>query len=262
MIGCVGEDQFGTLNIERLRASGVDVRGIRRVPQATTGIAFVTYRADGGRDFIFTIGSSAAARLGPEHVEPALLEGCRIFHVMGSSLFNERVTAAIRRGAELAKSAGARISFDPNVRKELLTLPGVEATMADMLKACDILLPSEADLEHLAPGRSEAEAAASLLAGTCAMIVVKRGARGSALYRRDAAPLALPAFPSEEVDPTGAGDCFGGTFIASLAREEAPDRALMLATAAGALAVRRKGPMEGNSTLAEIEAFLAQASRP
>ena len=48
LISCVGPDDFGTLNLERLAASGVETSGIRRVPGTTTGSAFVTYRADGG----------------------------------------------------------------------------------------------------------------------------------------------------------------------------------------------------------------------
>ena len=256
MVGCVGEDDFGTLNIERLARSGADVRAIRRVAGATTGIAFVTYREDGGRDFIFTVASSAAAHLGPEQLEPGLFAGCRYFHVMGSSLFNASVAAAVRRGVELAKAAGARVSFDPNVRKELLALPGVEETIAAVLAVSDLVLPSEADLAHLFPGRSEDEAAQALLDAGRAMVLLKHGAAGCVYYGAEGR-IEVPAFPVEEVDPTGAGDCFGGTFVACLTLGVPVPRALHLANAAGALAVGKKGPMEGNSTVAEIEAFLA-----
>ena len=63
------------------------------------------------------------------------------------------------------------------------------------------------------------------------------------------------------VDPTGAGDCF----CAHLRRRSPPPgfafrEALELANAAGALAVTQVGPMEGNSTLAEIERLLAARS--
>lgn len=64
MVGCVGEDDFGHLNAQRLRADGVDVSGIAFLPDATTGSAFVTYRVDGNRDFVFNIVNSASARLG------------------------------------------------------------------------------------------------------------------------------------------------------------------------------------------------------
>ena len=255
LISCVGPDDFGTLNLERLAASGVETSGIRRVPGTTTGSAFVTYRADGGRDFIFNIANSASAALDAAQLEPALFRGCAWFHVMGSSLFSPRIAAAVRRGVELARAEGARISFDPNIRKELLGLPEVESTIAGVLAVADLLLPSDADLEHLCPGLDEASALERLLDAGRSMILLKKGARGS-VYRDRERHIASPAFPAEEIDPTGAGDCFGGTFVACLARGVPVERAVRLANAAGALAVGKKGPMEGNSTMAELEAFL------
>jgi fructokinase len=255
MISCVGPDDFGTLNLNRLAASGVEVAAIRRVPGTTTGSAFVTYRPDGSRDFIFNIANSAAAALDAGQLEPATFRGCRYFHVMGSSLFSARIAAAVRRGVALARGEGAQISFDPNIRKELLALPDVAATIADVLAVTDVLLPSEADLEHLCPGEDEAQALASLLDAGRSMILLKKGALGS-VYQDRQQRIATSAFPAEEVDPTGAGDCFGSTFLACLALDVPIERALRLANAAGALAVGRKGPMEGNSTMAELEAFL------
>ena len=259
MIGCVGPDDFGTLNLNRLAASGVDTSAIRRAPGTTTGSAFVTYRADGGRDFIFNIANSASAALDAAQLEPGLFAGCRYFHVMGSSLFSPQIAVAVRRGVDLARGQGALISFDPNIRKELLGLPEVERTIAAVLEVADLLLPSEADLEHLCPGRSEDAALAELLAAGRSMILLKKGAQGS-VYRDRERRIATPAFVAEEVDPTGAGDCFGGTFVACLALGVPLERALRLANAAGALAVGEKGPMQGNSTMAELEAFLAAQS--
>src|SRR3954452_18878877 len=80
MVGCVGEDDFGTLNVERLGGRGGGGRALRGVRGAPTGIAFVPYPGDGGRDFTFPAASSAAAHLGPEHLDPGLFAGCRYFH--------------------------------------------------------------------------------------------------------------------------------------------------------------------------------------
>ena len=60
MIGCVGDDDFGRVNLDRLRADGVDVSAIVVHPELPTGTAFVRYRADGNRDFVFNIRHSAA----------------------------------------------------------------------------------------------------------------------------------------------------------------------------------------------------------
>ena len=59
-----------------------------------------------------------------------------------------------------------------------------------------------------------------------------------------------------EIDPTGAGDCFCGAFVACLAHGRPVAEALRIANAAGALAVTRRGPMEGNADLPEIQRFL------
>lgn len=92
------------------------------------------------------------------------------------------------------------------------------------------------------------------------MVLIKKGAAGS-VYHDARRRIATAAFPVEEVDPTGAGDCFGGTFVACLTLGVPLAEALRLANAAGALAVRRKGPMEGNATMAELRTFLAGLER-
>ncbi|MBA5760264.1 sugar kinase, partial [Escherichia coli] len=58
--GCVGRDAFGDAIVARLERDGVDVARIRRVGRPT-GTAFVAYRDDGSRSFVFTLSTSAAA---------------------------------------------------------------------------------------------------------------------------------------------------------------------------------------------------------
>ena len=60
----------------------------------------------------------------------------------------------------------------------------------------------------------------SLVSGVRA-IVHKRGADGASYFDAKT-QLTQPAFKVEEVDPTGAGDCFGATFVSCWLREHAP----------------------------------------
>jgi len=53
IIGCVGDDDFGWLNIERLRQDGVDTSAITVLKEVVTGSAFVTYDQTGERHFIW-----------------------------------------------------------------------------------------------------------------------------------------------------------------------------------------------------------------
>ena len=68
------------------------------------------------------------------------------------------------------------------------------------------------------------------------------------------------AFRGHEIDPTGAGDCFGATFVTCWLRGMPPADALRYAAASGALAVSRQGPMEGAATFAELDALIAAES--
>ena len=71
--------------------------------------------------------------------------------------------------------------------------------------------------------------------------------------------MDVPGHRVEEVDPTGAGDCFCGAYVAARQGGAAPEDALRDANAAGALAVTWLGPMEGAATRAEIDALLDRA---
>jgi sugar/nucleoside kinase (ribokinase family) len=70
LIGCVGDDDFGRLNIKRLRRDGADVSAIAFGPDHPTGSAFVRYRADGSRDFLYNIRHSASAAIALSALSP------------------------------------------------------------------------------------------------------------------------------------------------------------------------------------------------
>jgi len=75
---------------------------------------------------------------------------------------------------------------------------------------------------------------------TC--LLVTDGARGWTLVTPDREVLDEPAVPVEVVDAIGAGDCFGGTYIAFVDAGHAPAEAARLAGAAAALACTTAGP--------------------
>ncbi|PIO96723.1 tagatose kinase [Pleomorphomonas carboxyditropha] len=258
MISSVGADDFGKLNLDRLRADGVDVSAIAVHADAVTGTAFVRYAADGSRAFIFNIPQSACGRIAIDAAAEALLAGADHFHVMGSSLFSDRVVEVVRAGIAAVKARGGTVSFDPNVRKEILGASGMRAALDAILEQTDLFLPSGPEIFLFAQAEDEAGAVAELLSRGISAVVVKKGAAGAAFHSRRES-VEMPGFVVEEVDPTGAGDCFGAAFVTHWLRGLAPAEALRLANAAGALAVTRKGPMEGASSTAQIAAFLASA---
>ena len=216
---------------------------------------------DGSREFIFNLANSATSLIDAGSVDTILTDGCRFFHVMGTSLTSEGMIAAVRLGIQRVKEVGGRVSFDPNIRQEVMSSDFIRDAIDFVLKECDILLPSQADLRYFCGNLAEAEAVHQLFGKwTLERVVVKKAAQGSTYYDR-AQSIHVPSFKVTEVDPTGAGDCFGGTLISCLAQGIDLERTLTLANAAGALAVTKRGPMEGNTTLGELEPFIASAER-
>ena len=257
-IGSVGADAFGDCLLRRLATDGVDTDGVKRLTNQTTGIAFVAYRADGARDYVFSLG--AGGHITADMLQPSLFAGLRCFHVMGSTLsMSAAVLAVCRRALEMAVDAGALISFDPNLRPELLSPAEARSAFAPFIAAADIFLPAEAELLELTGAAALNQAAEALLSRRPERIIaVTRGAEGCSVYSADGR-IDVPGYPADEIDPTGAGDCFDAAFISGILEGMPASDAARLANACGALAVTEKGPMAGAKSRAEVERFLRES---
>ncbi|WP_018898012.1 sugar kinase [Rhizobium sp. 2MFCol3.1] len=255
IISRVGDDDFGWVNINRLTEDGVDVSGIEVVPQGTTGSAFVRYREDGSRAFVFNIRHSACGEIELSDKTLALIDGCTHMHVMGTALYAPSVVKSILTAVERIKAAGGTVSFDPNLRPEILDSPGMREALQTVLAVTDLFMPSGEELFLFAEAKTEKEAVAELLAKGIKAIVIKRGEKGSSYFDK-ANQIDLAGYKVEEVDPTGAGDCFGATFVTFWLKGMHPAEALRYANASGARAVTKAGPMEGASTQAELDALI------
>lgn len=100
------------------------------------------------------------------------------------------------------------------------------------------------------------EALAARWAARTRVLVVTRGARGCTLYTAGQVHH-LPAFPAQEVDPTGAGDVFAAVFFTRLWLGDPPVRAARLANCIAAVSVTRPG-LQGTPTPAEIARCLEE----
>lgn len=258
IVSCVGADDFGRMNVARLSADGADVSAITVDPELPTGTAFVRYRPDGARDFVFNIRHSASGRVALTQPAHAVLGRAAHLHVMGSSLISPAVIASVREAVTIVRAAGGSVSFDPNLRREIIDSPGMREALGWMLRQADVFLPSGDELTLLTAAGDERAAVREILALGPRAIVVKQGAAGAAYHDREAT-WRIAAFPAREVDPTGAGDCFGAAFVAAGVLGHGPAESLRLAAAAGAHAVEHRGPMEGAAGFAALEAVMARA---
>ncbi|MEP0072658.1 MAG: sugar kinase [Marinomonas sp.] len=255
ILGCVGKDDFGFMCTDRLQSNRVSTRLIHQHEDYPTGTAFVTYKKNGNRDFIFNIRHSAAAHLQMSNQAQEALKQCSLFHVMGSSIFSTEIIPTLREAIHLVKVNGGQISFDPNVRKELLNDPTLMCFFKEILTCTDVFLPSGDELLSITETETQDQALSQLWSQGVSEVILKKGASGCDYFSPDQ-HIYSPPYKVCEIDATGAGDTFGATFLASRMKGHSSARSLELANAAGALAVSVWGPMEGASSQAELEHFI------
>jgi sugar/nucleoside kinase (ribokinase family) len=208
---------------------------MRVVDDAVTGVAFVAYDQAGGREFVFHVANAAPSRLRPYDLGSAP-EGATWIHVSGSSLsLSESLAATVLAAVERVLTVGGFVSFDPNWRAGSAGASAALAGAERLLEVASLVLPSVGELEAL--GTS-----AIALARRGVLVCETDGSNGARLYQGENMTL-IPGIETQEIDPTGAGDVFSGTFLAVFMATADPLRAAEAANVAAAAHVTTLGPM-------------------
>src|SRR4029077_8395821 len=98
-------------------------------------------------------------------------------------------------------------------------IEGKRPELLRLLERVDMLLLNDEEARQLSGQANLPAAARAIRALGPRAVVIKRGDAGALLFRAGGV-FAAPAFPIENVvDPTGAGDSFGGGFMGWIARE-------------------------------------------
>jgi len=255
IIGGVGADDFGKCIIERLEKDGVDCNHIASITGISTGVAFVTYFNDGSRKFIYHIGNTPAAMAKSPDISE--IENPKFFHIMGCSLMaNDDFYNEIICTMEKLIQKGAKVSFDPNIRKELLGDRDINDIVGPVMKNCSVLLPGVDELLMLT-GEKTVEAAVEqvLNNGVTEIVALKQGNKGCTVYTKDES-FSLGVYKVNPVDPTGAGDSFDAGFICGLLENRKLIECAKIATAAASLNTAAFGPMEGDISVANVKAMM------
>lgn len=260
IVSSVGDDEFGRMSFERLRADGVDVSLVNILPDQATGTAFVRYREDGGRDFVYNVRQSAAGRIFLTRAAEAIVASWSHLHVVGSSLFSSAMVEEVTKAIRAVKTSGGTVSFDPNIRRELLTTSEQREVLRAILSECDVFLPSADEVCGLTTADDEAAAVREILSCGVRAVVIKRGALGATYVDEHQIVHGVP-YLVKEVDPTGAGDCFAAGYVVSWLAGTRIEESLRLANACGASACTVVGPMEGVSGRASLEMWLETAQQ-
>jgi 2-dehydro-3-deoxygluconokinase len=252
----VGADAFGRALLGLWHGEGIDTRGVAEDPGASTGVYFVSHGAS-GHEFSYLRAGSAASRLAPSNLPDAVLRDTRILHVSGiSQAISPSSCDACFAAMDMARSGGARVSYDTNLRLKLWPLARARAIVRESLRYADWAVPSLDDAKLLFDDATpEAIVDACHRAGA-PVVALKLGPAGC-LVCDGARRERIEGFRVATVDATGAGDCFDGAFAARSVAGDDPFTAARYANAAAALATTGYGAVAPLPRDADVQRLLA-----
>jgi fructokinase len=259
-------DGLGRLLRDRLAADGVELR-IPRPSGKPSTLAVATLNQAGSADYAFYLEGTAGADLDYEALKQALPAGTTALHVGDLGLVMEPVGTAIERLVRSDVPAGVLVLVDPNCRPSAIADDEAYRRRVDVITGrADIVKASTEDLAYLYPDVPPEEAAKAVLDHGASLVLVTDGPRQARAFLPDSV-LAEEVPRVTVVDTIGAGDAFGGGFLAwwtahglgqadlgrpAAARDALVRKALRAAVAAAALTCTRPGA--DPPTLAELQA--------
>lgn len=239
-VSAVGDDQLGRLLCELWQREGVDTDFVRIDRDAQTGVYFVTHGPN-GHQFDYLRAGSAASRYAPDDLPLDALAAAQAVHLSGISLaIGTAACDAAFAAIGHARNHGAKVSFDTNLRLKLWPLPRARAVMREALRLTDICLPSWDDVTALT-GADDRDAIVDAMLELGPQVVALKLGKDGAYVATPHERRVVPGFAVAAIDATGAGDCFGGAFVARLVAGDDPFTAARYANAAAALSTTGYG---------------------
>ena len=257
IISGVGADDFGENIMRRLKKDGVDVSRVIVSDEGRTGIAFVTYFADGERKFLFYTDNSPFTKAkAPESMQG--FEDTKYMHIMGCSLMSDMNFAReIVKFMNMMKGAGVKVSFDPNIRPEIMKDKAVFDLLQEVFMSSSILMPGVSEIKMFTGKEDVDEAIKAVFENpSLEVLVLKNGSKGSKIYTRKGLEVEQPIYKVVQEDATGAGDSYDAAFICGLAEGKSLAEAAKMGAAAGALNAAAFGPMEGSISPATVREMI------
>ncbi|HCA88318.1 MAG TPA: 2-dehydro-3-deoxygluconokinase, partial [Streptomyces sp.] len=258
--GRVGADPAGEAVLRELRADGVDTSHVEVDETAPTGLLLRDSHPHRAIDVQYFRAGSAASHLAPGQLRLEALAGARLFHISGiTPMLSPTAAEATRRLIDMAREAGACVSFDPNIRHKLGGAAQWAQTVGPLLREADLVLAGETELELLTAQAAD-EAAAELLKGRARTVVIKREDHTATAVTADGQWTQQP-FPVPVTDPVGAGDAFAAGYLSGWLRGLPEPRALAEAACVAALVVQAATDTDGLPSAAARDRALAAFAR-
>ena len=211
-LGRFSTDPFGIRLAGLLRLDGVEIASPQPIP-APTALAIVAVGNGGVPEYWFHTAGTAGFQLDLPAARQALAAGVSALHIGSLGRATEPMATEIEQlAAELP--AAALLLLDPNCRPAATAdADGYRARIKRILPRTDIVKTSVEDLAFLVPQASTADAARGLLGCGAGCVIVTHGPNPAVAFSAGY-EVTVPVPPVAVADTVGAGDAFGGGFLA------------------------------------------------
>jgi sulfofructose kinase len=244
-LGTVGDDERGRIQLEGLRASGIDLQHVEVRQGCPNQSAYIVIDRSTGERTIFWRRDDRL-RIRPEDITSEQIVCGRLLLIDGHD------TLAVARAAEIARAHGIPVVVDVDT---------IYSGFDRVLPNVDYLVASS-EFPTAWTGESDPYRALETIQNHYGMRVAAMtlGAHG-ALARENGRFLYAPAFVVNCVDTTGAGDVFHGAFCYAVLQDMPMREALEFSNAMAALNCTAYGARGGICGPEEVHALIARAER-
>ena len=259
----VSDDAIGRFCLAQLDRYGIERTHVRTVGgEARNSLALSESRLEGHQTVIYRNGA-ADFEMTVADVEGIDYGAFSALVTTGTVLAAEPSRSAAFRAFARTRDAGLPIVFDVDYRPYSWTSPEEAAEVCGRAAALsDIVVGNDVEFGVLAGAADRGLDRARDFAGAGAALVIHKMGEKGALTFSDGREIRTGVFPADALKPTGAGDAFLGTVLASLAAGHSGEEAVLRGSAAAAIVVGRVGCAPAMPTAEELDAFLAAHSGP
>lgn len=252
----VGADGFGQFLIESLKLKGVDTSHIVTTSLYDTSLAFVSFQADGEREFSFFRKKAADLYFSDDDFKDITFAKGDILEFGSVALATNEGRKKHLELIKKASSSKALIAFDPNLRFNLWSDANeLKMVVKEYARYANIMKIGSDELEFVY-GKSEEQVAKELFAENLEILLVTYGAKGASVYLKNGEKYSHPGFKVKAIDTTGAGDSCFGAFLALIIEKGIANvdykKALEMACRAGAYTITKYGAIKAMGTKEEI----------
>ena len=257
-IGKVGGDSLSRMALRTLAQQGVDVSRVIVSDEGQIGLAFLEYLPEGGRNYQYYRRGSAGSLLSAAELDEGYIASAYAVHYPGMLLeLTPQMRGACERLVQAARAAGALVSFDPNIRRELAQGGEAMERMRRAVATADVAAPTLSE-GRLLTGESTVGGVLRALHRMGPRVVALTRDKDGAVVSMDGRAAVAEGIDAETLDPTGAGDTLAAALCVGLQEGMPLERLAAFCNSAGTLAVTRRGAIGmALPARAEVEALAA-----